>query len=132
MWSIETTDEFDEWFSSLGDDEKAEIIAKRNLLATFGPMLSRPHADTLDGSKYANMKELRGKTKGAEPRIAFAFDPLKTAILLCGDNKRGVSQKKFYKKLITKADGLYEQHLKVVEKRKAEMERQRDKGDKHG
>jgi hypothetical protein len=56
MWVTETTDEFDKWFENLGADEKSEVIAKQKLLREFGPMLKRPHADTLKGSKYANMK----------------------------------------------------------------------------
>jgi hypothetical protein len=64
MWPIETTDEFDEWFESLGDEEKKVVIGKEGLLKIFGPQLKRPHADTLNGSKHANMKELRGRTEG--------------------------------------------------------------------
>ena len=131
MWAIATTDDFDEWFDGLDDEEKAEVIARQNLLKTFGPMLKRPHADTLSGSRYPNMKELRGKTKASELRIAFAFDPLKSAILLCAGDKRGVSQKTFYRQLIEKADRLYAEHLKAVAKRTAEFERQKRRG-KHG
>ena len=36
-----------------------ELLARVALLAAFGPALGRPHADTLAGSKHANMKELR-------------------------------------------------------------------------
>lgn len=32
-------------------------VAKR--MAEFGPQLGRPYVDTLNGSEYANMKELR-------------------------------------------------------------------------
>ncbi len=52
-------------------------------------------------------------------RIAFAFDPLRAAILLVAGNKRGVSQKRFYKQLIDKADKLFDIHLaKLKAKRK--------------
>jgi hypothetical protein len=132
MWSIETTDEFDTWFGALGEDERDEIDTKVALLKEMGPFLKRPHADTLDESRFANMKELRGKTKGSLPRIAFAFDPFKTGILLCGGDKKGVSQDKFYKQLIEKADRLYERHLQAAAKRTAEMERRKAKGNKHG
>jgi len=125
MWEIETTDEFDDWFESLGDDEKVETIAKVELLKLFGPMLKRPHADTLNGSRYPNMKELRAKTRASVFRVAFAFDPLKTAILLIGGDKKGVSEKTFYRQLLAKADKLYERHLKLVEKKKGY-------GDKYG
>jgi hypothetical protein len=36
-----------------------ELLAVMGLLEQFGPQLSRPHVDTLKGSRHANMKELR-------------------------------------------------------------------------
>jgi hypothetical protein len=42
MWTAATTDVFDEWFQTLGDEERAEIEAKVNLLELFGPALGRP------------------------------------------------------------------------------------------
>lgn len=114
MWSVASTKEFDGWFADLGDEAQAEIIAKVNLLKLLGPRLGRPHADTLNGSKHANMKELRADTKDEVLRIAFAFDPLRSAILLVGGNKTGVGQRRFYKQLIAKADQLYERHLAAL------------------
>jgi hypothetical protein len=111
MWPVATTDEFDEWFAELSDDAQAEIIAKVELLKVLGPALGRPHADTLKGSKHANMKELRADTAQQVLRIAFAFDPERSAILLVGGDKSGVSQKRFYKRLIAKADELFDAHL---------------------
>jgi hypothetical protein len=111
MWSAATTDEFDEWFTDLSEDDQAEIIAKVELLKVLGPALGRPHADTLNGSKHANMKELRADTAEQVLRIAFAFDPERTALLLVAGNKSGVSQKRFYKRLIAKADELFDAHL---------------------
>jgi hypothetical protein len=121
MWKVATTDTFDGWFAELSDDAQAEIIAKVNLLKLSGPRLSRPHADTLKGSKHANMKELRADTKDEVLRVAFAFDPDRSAILLVGGDKSGVGQKRFYKLLIAKADALYDAHLEAIkakEKRK--------------
>ena len=34
-------------------------LAHAGLLEQFGPTLGRPHVDTLNGSRHANMKELR-------------------------------------------------------------------------
>ena len=70
-----------------------------------------PHCDTLSGSKYANMKELRFSLPEGEWRVAFAFDPERTAILLVGGSKSGVSQKRFYRDLIRVADGRFDDHL---------------------
>jgi hypothetical protein len=120
MWDVATTDDIDEWFSDLREDAQAEIIATVELLKLLGPTLGRPHADTLNGSKHANMKELRADTAEQVLRVAFAFDPERVAILLVAGNKAGVGQKRFYKRLIAKADQLFDAHLaKLKAKRKA-------------
>ena len=118
MWHVATTDEFDEWFSELDEDGQAELIAKVELLKLLGPKLGRPHADTLNGSKHANMKELRASTADKVIRVAFAFDPDRSAILLVAGDKSGVSQKRFYKQLIAKADELFDAHLAALKKKK--------------
>ena len=114
MWAVLTTDEFDQWFAALSSDARVEVAAKITMLSEFGPRLSRPHADTLNGSKHANMKELRVSTKDQELRIAFAFEPQRSAVVLVGGDKSGVSQRQFYKRLITKADKLYDAHLESI------------------
>jgi hypothetical protein len=70
-----------------------------------------PEVDTLNESKYANMKELRFKADGGVWRVAFAFDPERNAVLLVAGDKSGTSEKKFYKRLIEKADKRYKEHL---------------------
>jgi hypothetical protein len=115
MWRVATTDEFDRWFrDELTDEEREETTAKVNLIKVFGPQLGRPHADTLNGSRYANMKELRAKTSASELRVAFAFDPTRAAVLLVGGNKAGVGQRKLYQQLIDRADALFAAHLAKV------------------
>jgi hypothetical protein len=112
MWHVATTDEFDRWFEAeLSDEEREEITAVVDLLKLFGPMLKRPHADALKGSKYQNMKELRAKTSVSELRVAFAFDTERKAILLTGGDKSGVGQRAFYAQLIDRADRLFAAHL---------------------
>ncbi|GGC89377.1 hypothetical protein GCM10011382_19550 [Vreelandella lutescens] len=59
MWSIEQTPIFEEWFFSLDDADRENVLASVLLLQERGSMLSRPHADTVKGSQFANMKELR-------------------------------------------------------------------------
>ena len=118
MWPVATTDEFDEWFTALDENSQAELIAKVELLKLLGPKLGRPHADTLNGSKHANMKELRADTADKVMRIAFAFDPNRAGILLVAGNKPGVSQKRFYKRLIAKADDLFDAHLAALKTKK--------------
>src|SRR5271155_4016222 len=114
MWHVATTEEFDDWFTELEEDGQAELIAKVELLKLLGPKLGRPHADTLNGSKHANMKELRADTADKVMRVAFAFDPDRTAILLVAGDKSGGSQKRFYKNLIAKADRRFSAHLEKL------------------
>lgn len=100
--------------SDLIEEDQVEVTAVIGLLKLLGPQLRRPHADTLNRSRYANMKELRVRTAGAAIRIAFAFDPARTAILLIGGNKAGISERRFYRQLIDKADALYAGHLQKI------------------
>jgi hypothetical protein len=57
--NAEFSDEFDREFEQLSDNVKSSLIQHLNLLKIYSPQLSRPYADTLNGSIYPNMKELR-------------------------------------------------------------------------
>ena len=76
------------------------MAARSALLEEFGPQLGRPYADTLDGSRHANMKELRFTADDGVWRVAYAFDPDREAILLIAGGKSGKSTTRFYKRLI--------------------------------
>lgn len=56
---MEFEDEFEAEFDVFTDPVKTELLARAKVLAQFGPMLGRLNVDTLNGSEYANMKELR-------------------------------------------------------------------------
>ena len=104
-------DEFEQEFEALREDVQNEILALSMVLEQFGPGLGRPRADTLKGSRHANMKELRFTVANGEWRVAFAFDPRRRAILLVAGDKSGGSQKRFYRELIRKADARFDAHL---------------------
>jgi len=86
------------------------------LLQQFGPRLGRPRVDTLNHSRHANTKELRFSAAGGEWRVAFAFDTKLNAILLVAADKSGVSEKRFYRELIRKADDRLDAHLGRLKK----------------
>ena len=111
MWNVVTTDEFDCWLGDQAEDCLRQVARVTSMLEISGPALGRPYADTLKGSRYQNMKELRINAKRMAVRIAFVFDPQRNAILLVAGDKRGVSKQRFYRQLIEKADRLYTQHL---------------------
>jgi len=98
-------------FNDLHEDVQTEILALSRLLQQFGPQLGRPRVDTLNGSRHANMKELRFSAADGEWRVAFAFDPKRKAIMLVAGDKSGVSEKNFYRQLIIRADQRFDAHL---------------------
>lgn len=110
-WTVAFADEFDTEFEDLPVPVQDELLASARLLATFGPQLGRPHADTLNDSSFANMKELRFDADDGVWRVAFAFDLERKAILLVAGDKSGGSEKRFYKTLIAKADKRFQGHL---------------------
>src|SRR5204863_8294945 len=95
---------------------------RQSWCSSSGRKLGRPRADTLNGSRHANMKELRFDAADGVWRVAFAFDPNRKAILLVAGDKLGVGGKRFYRQLIDKADTRFDAHLAKV-KRQKEKER---------
>jgi hypothetical protein len=81
-WQVTFHREFGFEYDELSKLVQKELTASLTLLRTHGPMLKRPHADTLSGSKFANMKELRFYAENGVWRVAFAFDPQRKAIIL--------------------------------------------------
>jgi hypothetical protein len=73
-------------------------------------MLGRPFADTVKGSRYKNMKELRIQYAGHPLGAFYAFDSARQAIVLCAGDKTG-DEKRFYKKMIPLADRLFTEYL---------------------
>ncbi|WP_333836110.1 type II toxin-antitoxin system RelE/ParE family toxin [Novosphingobium sp.] len=117
-WDVELHDSFEAEFLAFEREVQTELLAVAKLLADYGPQLGRPYVDTLKGSKHANMKELRFSADDGEWRTAFAFDPERRAILLVAGDKSGVSQKRFYKQLIAKADSRFSDHLESLKSAK--------------
>ena len=110
-WTVEIGDEFEPEFDALRKEVRLELLALTRLLQHFGPQLGRPRVDTLNGSRHANMKELRFSAADGVWRVAFAFDTRRKAILLVAGDKSGLSERRFYRELIRKADARFDAHL---------------------
>jgi len=94
-FEVEFTNEFEQWWNGLTDSEQLSVRESVEFLAATGPKTGRPDVDTLKGSRFPNMKELRVQHEGRPYRVFFAFDPRRTAMLLIGGGKTG-------KKIFTK------------------------------
>jgi hypothetical protein len=58
-WDVLFHNEFEVEFAELPEAVQDELLARLKLLEKIGPALGRPNVDTLEGSSFPNMKELR-------------------------------------------------------------------------
>jgi len=117
-WEVDLHDDFVPEYHDLHRDVQDELLAHIELLEHSGPRLGRPRADTLKGSRHPNMKELRFDATGGVWRVAFAFGPNRKAILLAAGDKSGVSERRFYRRLIEKADERFDAHTAKIRQQK--------------
>ena len=113
-WEIEYTDEFEKLWDTIAEEEQELIAVSVGLLEIMGPNLPRPHSDTVKGSRFTNMKELRTQHAGKPYQTLYAFDSRRTAIILIGGNKTGSNN--WYQTFVPIADELYSKHLEELNK----------------
>ena len=127
-WTILLVREFRAEFDAMPEAARDALIATMRILREFGPNARRPHVDTLKGSNYSNMKELRFHTSaGGEWRAAFAFDPKQQGIVLVSGDKAGEVQSGFYNQLIKLADQRYAGYLSWLSREDARKKAQTGK-----
>jgi len=111
VWEIESTEEWESWIQTLDSAAKEEVLAHLYLLQQKGPLLGRPFADSIQGSKIKNLKELRIQVKLKVIRIFFVFTETRIGLLLAGGDKRG-NDKRFYEQMIPLVEKIYNNWLK--------------------
>jgi hypothetical protein len=113
-WEVEYTDDFEEWYGTLNDRDRALVASRLDKLEERGPRLADGLVKKIVTSDYANMREL---ICGSSIRVLFAFDPESTCFVILGGSKRG-AWKKWYNENVPRADELYEKHLDELKKRR--------------
>ena len=111
-WIVEFHPAFEREFDDYPETVQDSILARAGLIELHGPQLGRPYADTLSGSRHANLKELRFDAGNSVWRVAFAFDPQRTAVLLAAGDKSGKRESRFYRGLIAQAEDRFDDHLR--------------------
>ena len=111
-WTVEYTDEFGEWWTTIDDAAQDDIDRCVSLLAEHGPTLGYPYSSDIRGSTFP-LRELRVQSNGRPFRILYAFDPLRCALLLLGGDKSGDDD--WYNRNIPIAERLYAQHLQELQ-----------------
>jgi len=56
MWTVITTDLFNEWLEQQDEATQEKVLAALVVLQQQGPSLGRPLVDTVYDSKFTNMK----------------------------------------------------------------------------
>ncbi len=113
-WEVEYTDEFEQWWNTLSEEEQISLDASVRLLEARGPHLGFPHSSAIEHSKHSHMRELRTQHQGRPYRTLYAFDPRRVAILLIGGDKTG--DDRWYETNVPVADRLYDKHLEQLRK----------------
>jgi hypothetical protein len=113
---------FEAWADVLDQADAEALLAAIRVLRDYGPALGRPLVDTVKGSRYKNMKELRpGSTGRTEVRVLFAFDPKRRAILLVGGDKTN-AWSRWYEMNVPIADKRYDAHLSRLKGEQGQIE----------
>lgn len=109
MWEVIFHPAVSQWSEGLDESDRELLEASVNVLKQFGPNLKRPQVGKVDGSKIANLKELRPGSKGrSEIRVLFAFDSKRRAVCLVAGDKRG-KWNDWYEKAIPIAESRFEE-----------------------
>ncbi|MDA8112059.1 MAG: type II toxin-antitoxin system RelE/ParE family toxin [Nitrospiraceae bacterium] len=81
MGEIEFTNEFEEWWQTLTEQEQDDATAIIELLGENGVRRRFPYSSGVKGSDFPEMRELRIQSHGNPFRIFYAFDQRHTAVL---------------------------------------------------
>jgi len=108
-WEVEFTDEFQDWWNTISEEQQDDVAHSVRHLIEFGPALGFPHSSKVTSSRYPQMRELRSQSGGRPLRTLYAFDPRRSAILLIGGEKTG--DDRWYEKFVPVADRIFERHL---------------------
>lgn len=114
-WTVEYTDEFEAWCEAwwleLTESVQDDIDRVVTLLEEHGPTLGWPYSSDIKGARFA-MRELRVQSSGRPVRILYAFDPVRSALLLLGGDKTGDAR--WYATNVPRAERIFEAHLKEI------------------
>ena len=114
-WEVSFHDDFEAEFDVLPEPVQDSILAKTESLGRYRSKLEAPRADTLVGSRHANMKELR---RSGERGLAHRFRVRSGEEGHSSDSRRqGRHQSEvFFQRPIAKADERFELRLAAQER----------------
>jgi hypothetical protein len=112
--TVYATDEFAGWYDALEDRHRERVAACVDLLEQTGIALGFPYSSAIVGSAFA-LRELRIQSHGHAMRVFYAFDPQRDAVVLIGGDKTGLSDERFYREHVPKAERILREYLAEIE-----------------
>jgi hypothetical protein len=122
-YEVEVSDEFRDWYEPLSEAEQLSVEKVVLMLEEAGPALGFPYSSGIQQSKFNHMRELRIQHEGRPYRILYAFDPVRSAFLILGGDKTG--DDRWYETMVPKADAIYQDHLKALQKEQQRAEKKK-------
>jgi hypothetical protein len=113
-WEVLFTDEFEDWWKGLCEEEQDSVDRVVRLLAEHGASLPYPYSSGVASSDFPHMRELRIQHAGQPYRVLYAFDPKRRAVLLIGGVKTG--DDRWYEVHVPIADRIYREYLAEIER----------------
>lgn len=112
MWDVEVTDEFENWWDGLNEDEQVSVAHVVRLLEREGPMLPSPYSSDIRMAKKYDIRELRIQHSGRPYRVLYVFDPRRSALLILGGDKTG--NDRWYEENVPRAEKIYSEYLQQL------------------
>ena len=111
-----TTRTFEAWFAEQTEQTQNQIAVVIGLLAEKGVMLGAPYSSAIKGSKIA-LRELRPASGTSPARVFYAFDPERSAVVLCGASKTDAGD--MYLAATRKAEREFAGHVAALKAKQA-------------
>lgn len=110
-WNVKMHSDF--YVEALALDPEVHLALAQRVarLQEEGPSAGRPGFDSMAGTSFVNLREMRFEAASTVWRIAYAFDPRRKSVLLLAGEKSGGAQKRVQRALVGTAEGRFQSYL---------------------
>jgi hypothetical protein len=116
MTTVLVTQTFEDWLAGQTEQVRKQVAVSIGLLVVRGLQLDHPHSSAISGATFP-LRELRPAAGNSSARVFYAFDPERSAVVLCGGSKNESGD--MYKAAIRVAEAEWLAHLKILAAKKS-------------
>src|SRR5688500_7769388 len=81
-WTVEVTDEFEDWWDAVTEDERVSLDGMIHVLEMHGPSLNLPYSTEVTGSRHPELRQLRVPHRDRFLCVLYIPDEQTAALLL--------------------------------------------------